>query len=338
MRNSTIFGIAVTFLIYLVFIISLWKMGFFNFDGTDSDAKVVAASISMVGALFGSVVSIIGLVLKHSMDQRNLEIKKQTEKRLELESHRNNALAVDAEERRKLESIRNNALAVEAEERLKLDTAIRAVGLLSISNGDPAPETQRVGALFALTSLKRYELATTLTSLLIAENGIDAGSAASVLNRAIGSDKPEDQENAITVFREHLEKFLKPNGSVELPERLYNWTDELTDYTREWGFLAVTRLMLLRPFSKWRRTQLLALLAVLGLAWTTEQREKIKTAMGVIIKKILPAFPNVRNLRHPCKKIDIESIRVALDAPAEAIVAYRDLIEDLEDWVQEAKD
>jgi hypothetical protein len=53
---------------------------------------------------------------------------------------------------------RNADLRDDAEKRLKLEAAVRTLQLFSTSTGDPTPKDQRVGALFALSSLGQYEL------------------------------------------------------------------------------------------------------------------------------------------------------------------------------------
>lgn len=65
--------------IFAAFSVLSWKIGLFDFTGTDASAKIVAASIALIGGFIGSLVTVIGILLKHSIDQR-------AEKRLKVEA------------------------------------------------------------------------------------------------------------------------------------------------------------------------------------------------------------------------------------------------------------
>ncbi len=112
--GGTIAALALTF---AAFTLLLWRVGLLDFTGTEARAKVIASALALLGALVASMVTFVGLLLKRSLDERNLALKQQ------------------------------------AEERLRLDTAIHAVGLLSTNSGVEAPKSQRAGALFALATL-----------------------------------------------------------------------------------------------------------------------------------------------------------------------------------------
>ena len=57
-------------LLFLVFCGVLWSAGLFDFTGTDPSAKVVAASIAVVGGFFGSILAFAGALLTYSIQQR----------------------------------------------------------------------------------------------------------------------------------------------------------------------------------------------------------------------------------------------------------------------------
>lgn len=65
--------------IFAAFSVLFWQIGLFDFTGTDASAKIVAASIALIGGFIGSLVTVIGVLLKHSIDQR-------AEMRLKLEA------------------------------------------------------------------------------------------------------------------------------------------------------------------------------------------------------------------------------------------------------------
>src|SRR5882762_2227847 len=55
---------------FLAFAILLWRAGLFDFSGTDPSAKVVGASIALIGGFVGSVVAFVGLVLTNAIQLR----------------------------------------------------------------------------------------------------------------------------------------------------------------------------------------------------------------------------------------------------------------------------
>lgn len=67
----------------------LWSLGLFEFTGDQADAKIIGATLALSGGLVGTVVTGVGIFLKHSIDQRNADLKEQEEKRLQIESDRN---------------------------------------------------------------------------------------------------------------------------------------------------------------------------------------------------------------------------------------------------------
>jgi len=295
--KTVISGAIVIIILFCIFIFVLWEIGLFEFTGSDASSKIVSASIALVGALLGSVVSIIGLFLKNSMEQRNSD------------------------------------LANEAEERLKLDTAIRAVGLLGTSTGNLSPRIQRAGALFALTSLNRHELAMALTLELLENDEIDAFSAVSILSRVMESGESVLQEKAVEAFHKNFEKFLNSDGTSNIPNCIFNWGGNLSEYSRVWGFEAIARMLAFRPVADWKIGDAYAHLGVLGLAWTSEHEPSIKLSMGTVLNTILPAFPGIDILHHPLKRIDLKSIRDELSSAPVTLIYYPELVKDLDVWV-----
>ena len=141
-----------------------WQLGFFNFTGTDPSSKVVAAALALVGTIVGAVVSIVGVILKHSIDRQ-------------------------AETRQEIESRRSDALQREAEQRLKLEAGVRALQLFSTSSGDLTPAVQRDGALFMLANLGQHELTLQLVDNLLSEGELSAGAASSLVPATIHEPK-----------------------------------------------------------------------------------------------------------------------------------------------------
>ena len=64
----------------------LWKFFTTPFHGTDTAAKVVVGGLALIGVLVTAIVSLIGLVLKQSVDRRTLEVTQGEQRRMQLEA------------------------------------------------------------------------------------------------------------------------------------------------------------------------------------------------------------------------------------------------------------
>lgn len=115
-------------LLYGGVLTDLWRAGLLELDDSKSDARVVAAALTLVGALIAASLTLVGVLLKHSLDERNLQ------------------------------------LADDTNARLRLEASIKAVELLTVADGQPASQTRQAGALFVLANLGQVELALTLLS------------------------------------------------------------------------------------------------------------------------------------------------------------------------------
>jgi hypothetical protein len=128
--NWVLWSAAAILALYAIFVFILWSLGLLDFESND-DSQTFAAVLGLLGGMFASSLTFIGLLIKHSVDERSATLAEQTERRLQLEADRNNQLANETARRLQLEADRNNQLAKEAEDRLKLDTSLKAVDLLS---------------------------------------------------------------------------------------------------------------------------------------------------------------------------------------------------------------
>jgi hypothetical protein len=300
LKRCFVLAVPVTLVVltFGAFVLVLWGVGLFDFTGTDASVKIVSASIALVAGLLSSLVSIIGLIFRYSLDQRNIDIREQAEKRL------------------------------------KLEAAIQALGLLSTSTGSPAPQVQCAGALFTLTSLGRYDLSTALTMELLTSNGIDAFSASLILHRAMESGDQRMQEDAIGVFSYCIDKFLTPNGAVELPDSLSNWRSDLSEYSRRLGTFTLGKLLIARPLSEWTKPYIRTIVSALSLAWIKEEKDDVlKQDIGAILKNVLKIFPDIMGIiNHPSQQIDIDDIRsnVAFAKPVSHSIV--ELVDEIDKW------
>lgn len=162
----------------------IWVTGTFNFSGTDAAAKILVAAIALVGTIIGTTVTLLGLMVKHSLDDRNW------------------------------------VLQTEAEDRLKLDTAIKAVELFKSASGSASP-AESAGALFALTRLGQSHFALRLLEELWPEGRIETPSAMWVINSALQSSDTGVVEMAATLLRTNSGRLLDDQGGKWWPSDYY---------------------------------------------------------------------------------------------------------------------
>lgn len=143
------------------------SLGLLDIPEDDPGIKNLAAALGMIGAVFSAAVTLVGIVVKFSIDDRNARL-----------------AAVEAG--------RNYALSLQAEKRNRIEAAIRAVDLLSENNQDTT-ENQISGAVLALVSLGELELAVTLLAQLWPAGLVSRGVAQSVTVRALACGSEETQ-------------------------------------------------------------------------------------------------------------------------------------------------
>src|SRR5256885_16625935 len=104
---------------------------------------------------------------------------------------------------------------------------------------------------------------------------------------------------------------LTPFGT-EVPRALANWIPGLSDYVRQWGILALGKIMCARPLAEWSadlRYEAYYVIGALSIAWTEEKIPRLKQDTGAILRQLLLAFQETRELFHPRMTLDTNSIR-----------------------------
>ncbi|HEV2804535.1 MAG TPA: hypothetical protein VGW57_06335 [Chthoniobacterales bacterium] len=310
-RSSLLFAVTVGSLIVLFggFTVVMWRLGFFSITGTDQGTKVIAAALAVVGAFVGAMVSIIGAVLKFSIDQQT-------------------------DSRQATESARTAALQSDAEQRLKLEAAVQALQLFSTSSGSLSPAIQRDGALFMLMSFGQHDLTLKLVRELLSKEELGPGVAASVIDHAIRRGDEDAQHAAVIVFYDNAAQMVTPFGA-EIPRSLANWITGLSDYVREWGVFALAKVMCARPLSEWTanfESEAGSVIAALSLAWTEEKNPRLKQNTGAILRQLLLGFPEFSKIFHPRMLIDAEVIRAAVAETDPYSATATDVVSQLKHW------
>jgi hypothetical protein len=305
MKNQSRDGLTIGILIAVVILFGiviyvLWRQDLFSFSEKTDSATVVAASIALIGTLFTAVLTLIGVLLKHSLDMRNI------------------------------------ALQREAENRLKLDTAIRAVQLFGTNEGKPTPLIQRAGALFGLSSLGQHELTLELVSYLLKQgNEIDPEIAVELVDKALISGDEDLQNRALTILWEHNAKLVTPT-TVCLPSCIMDGVCEFKSYLRSYIPRILSAMLLRHPIEKWQQQPLKAqgwaIIATLCLSYQTEINSDIKNDLAAVLQQLFKAFPDIGIIRHPKKMIDTSKLRNVQPKDEKISQATKEVVERLKEW------
>ena len=307
---TTLAAIAGVLVLFVVFGVMIHRTGALVFTGTDPSSKVVSAVLALIGAFLASVVSILGLVVKHTIDLR-------TEDRLEAESQR------------------TAILQREAENRLKLEAAIGAIQLLASQTGAPSLPIQRAGVLITLSSLGQHTLTLALASELLHRNELEPSTASVVLEHAFKSGDVDVQADAMARLDDAAAQFVTPDG-FDLPTSILMPSPKMPVHIRRWAPLVVARVLMARSLRDWQSPRLApaayTLLGTLCVVWESESHLSSKRDAAAILATVLPGFPSEGTITHPVKTIELSVIRAAVaqsEPSSEAAVA---LVQDLRAW------
>jgi len=326
--NSNLLSHAVLGVVFVfaIFAWILWRLGLFSFSGTQQSANIVAASISLVGGLIGSLVTIIGIILKHSLDLRSF------------------ALKMETETREKIESDRNNRLADEAEKRLNSEATIQALGLLSTNSGQETSDIQKAGIILILSHLGKMDIALSLSDKMLTEKTLDAGTATWLFNKALTSHDHDIQQQAAILTDYHILKLLADNGGAEFPAILVDpvgFTSLNLD-TQRVAVFAIIDLLMLRSYSEWKPDDFLIVLKQIHYIWKNDSDDKVKTNAGIALSMFIQAYK-------PEKTIDWDSGSQSISELTKELADYaeqslhgelfdrrsRSLV--IEEWAKEAR-
>ena len=274
-NNKLLLGALVSVgIVFALFTWILWRFGFFSFSGTDASTKIVAASISLVGGLIGSIITFVGIILKHSIDQRSI------------------ALQEESEMRGKIESARDNRLKNEAERRLMTEASIQAIGLLSTSSGTEVTLAQRAGVILALADLEKMSLALSLTDQMLQDSTLDITTAVWLFNKGLTFDKDPDirLESSIQTDK-HVAKMLLKNGEGVFPAILLkNEIISLDVNVKINAVCALIDLLMLRPFADWDPGAFFTVLDSIHYVWKKDPNENIRLIAGIALLSFIKAY------------------------------------------------
>jgi hypothetical protein len=307
--RSTLVIAASVVLLFLSFAGFLWLADLLRFDGSDASAKVVGATLALAGAFGASLFSLVGVMLKHSIDIR-------TEKRLRLESDR------------------NDVARSESEQRLKLEACIRAVQLLSTPAGTPAPPAQITGALLTLISLEQYELVLELVEEFLRQKQLDSGTVAGLLDPVMTKGDAGLQSAVVGLLYRREADFVNSDGLLELPACFFAACDRLSFYARTWVPIFIARAIMKHPTVFWRKDKafLYGLVGALGFQYQKEPDADLKSNIGAILAAFLEIFPELRVAHVAAGTVNLDDLRPAVAGLVPRLSAAAATVEQIQQW------
>jgi hypothetical protein len=284
----------------------LWAMGLFNFSGTDSAAKVLVAVLALVGTLFGTMVTLIGLMLKRSMDARTL------------------------------------VLQTEAEARLNLDTAIKAVELFKSASGS-ASSAESAGALFALTRLGQAHFALALLEELWPKSQIGSPSAVWVINSCLQSKDLDSGYRAAVALQGNVARLPDGAGGKSWPaDYELEWPNEISFLARYAVLQARIECMVSKPFDYWDANVINADVVALTNCFRTDASPILKQSAAAFLAVLLESYDPRHGgilLYLPTGNLAVEEVRAEIEksyGSSFLASSHRDqtLTEELRQWVK----
>lgn len=198
----------------------MFLLGLFEIPKDDPGAKTLAAALALIGSVLSAAVTLVGTVVKYSIDDRNARVAA-------------------------IEAGRNYALALEAEKRNRIEAAIRAVDLLSENNKD-STQNQIGGALLALVSLGELDLAVALLAQLWPTGLASSHVAEEVVRGALENGSESNQVSAGSVLLQNAERIQMKDGHI-WPIPNMGWRTDLPQNCR---------LGLVLAAAKWMKSQI----------------------------------------------------------------------------------
>lgn len=288
---------------YAGFVLLLWRVGVFDFPETDPAAEVLAAVIGLLGALFAAILTFAGVLLKHSVDERNLALKE------------------------------------EAEERLRLETFIQAAQLLATDTGTKAPPTQQAAALFALADLNHLQFALALLREMWREGAVSPTSACWLIDRCFRSNDHDLQELAAEVLWENARTLTTSAECFDWPQVIFkSWPSHLGQSAGFSILRALFRCLYSRPATAWQLGCLADAIVMLAEARGTDESVLVRSDATLLLDVLRGQLrKGMRLFLAGGGMLDLEQLYSESDlqeATGNASVQGREMANELREWAK----
>jgi hypothetical protein len=237
---------------------ALLRSGVFDQNTSKYNPKIVVGVLTLLGGVIASSFTFVGVLLKHSIDTHSAR------------------------------------LAEETEARLRLETSIKAVELLTMEDGTPAPSIRQAGALFVLGShpLRQLDLALAL----LRENwkrpdGVSSSAAVWLINEVLEHGDSAAQEiEAASILAANTALLVQPDASgIEWPPCAGQdrWPTEIAFDARAFLLLAAIRTLTERAAHEWAPGVVNEFISQLDVIRRRDPRPAIKYAAVLALEAAL---------------------------------------------------
>jgi hypothetical protein len=184
-----------------------WRLLTSPFHGSSTTAKLAIAGLTLLGVVVTTLVSVIGLLFKQSIDRRTMEISQ-------------------AEHGRQV-----------------METALQTVRLMTLDNGSPAPTTQISAALLVLASLGEVTMAIHLAAEMWPRDHVTSSTATQLVDFALAEKDPSLHRDAAMLLYNNFARLDMNGNQYEWPNSLDHWPTDLDDEARRTLVLALAEWM-----------------------------------------------------------------------------------------------
>jgi hypothetical protein len=165
----------------------------------------LVASIALPGVIATAVVTLIGYLLRQSIDLRTARLGEQA------------AEAANVEQ-----------------QRLRMESAMQTVKLLATQDGKAAPAVQVSAALIVLSKLGEIDLALDLATEMWPKNQLTSSAAVALCDAAITSGDRMLQRAAAVLILNNWKRLISDHGQAQWPAcLLHGWPSTLDEEARQ---------------------------------------------------------------------------------------------------------
>lgn len=224
--------------------------------------KTIVALVSLSGVVFTSVIGLIGVLIKQSVDRRTFLLNQQSEKRL------------------------------------RLETAVKIIDLNKTDeNKIDSKETKEV-SLFALVSLGQIELALNLTDNYWDKGSIHSSVAVKMINSALLENEVSLQQSAVYLLYNNYTKLIyeKDNeGFYFFPDTMNMEWNTNVDYNARRGIMiTLMTCFALKPLNFWNKSEQNRFIYTMFKILQEESNERLKLGAAYCLKRRLESVESYK--------------------------------------------
>lgn len=262
---TTVLLLILTFLLYQL-IVPVGCLG---------DEKTTTALVS----LFGSIIGLIGILIKQSLDNRTFLLNQQSEKRL------------------------------------RLETAVKIIDINKNDDNETISKETKEVSLFALVSLGQIELAMNLTDNYWTNLQIHSNVAVKMINSALLEKNVSLQQSAVYLMFNNYSKLIYERdneGYYFFPDTMnMEWNTNVEYNARRGIMVTLMTCFANRPLSFWNKSEQNRFIYTLYRIMVDEPNQRIKLGAAYCLKRRLESIRNYKFFPPDMESIETDYILTA---------------------------